>query len=194
MAPLFYLTSTPKAYIIIRLFLFYLKDPKRLITGDRIRASQMLVIDEEGNRLGVLTREEALKEAEDRELDLALISPTSRPPVAKIIEYGKYMFEAKRAAKKAAAKTRTAEIKGIRIGLRTGTHDLDIRLKQAQQFLTKGHKVRVVLMFRGREAMHQDIGQEKIQRFADELTDSAKVEQAVRRQGHQLILLLAPKK
>lgn len=154
----------------------------------------MLVVDENGEKLGELSREEAMKIAEERELDLALVSATSRPPVAKIIDYGKYLYEQKKAAKKQASMGKALDVKGIRIGLRIGEHDLQIREKAAIKFLEKGHKLKVQLMFRGREIAHIDLGYDKIRAFATRLEDHAKIEQEPRRAGHQLVMLLAPKK
>jgi len=154
----------------------------------------MLVVDEKGEKLGEISREEAMKLAEERGLDLALVAPDARPPVAKILDYGKYLYEQKKAAKKQANAGKALDVKGIRIGLRIGEGDLAIRRKQAEKFLEKGHNIRVVLMFRGREVVHKDLGLIKIQEFGESLSEVAKIEQMPRKQGHQLIMLLCPKK
>lgn len=154
----------------------------------------MLLIDEKGERLGEVSREEAMKLAQERELDLALVAPMARPPVAKILDYGKYLYEVKRAARKAQSASKVQDTKGIRIGFRTGEHDLEVRLKQATEFINKGHKVKIMLVFKGREAQHADLGFAKIKGFAAKLEEIAKLDQMPMRQGMQIVTLLSPRK
>lgn len=154
----------------------------------------MLLIGENGEPMGEVSREEALRLAAERELDLALVAPAARPPVAKILDYGKYLYEVKRTARKAQSAQKAQETKGIRIGFRTGEHDIDVRVKQAIEFVNKGNKVKVMLVFKGREAQHADMGYAKIKDFAARLDEIAKIDQPPVRQGMQIIMVLSPRK
>lgn len=152
----------------------------------------MLVIDEHGETLGEMSTLAAIDIARSRELDLALMAPQARPPVAKILDYGKYQYQQSKNARVSKANAKVNEAKGIRIGLRIGEHDLGIRIRQSKEFLAKGHKVQVNLRFRGREVTHADLGFEKMKFMADRLAAFGKVESPATKAGMQLVMTLAP--
>lgn len=152
----------------------------------------MLLIDETGKQLGEVATAEALQLAETRGLDLLLVAPQARPPVAKLLDYGKHLYEQKRTARKASVAGKALETKGIRLGVRIGEHDLQVKIGQATKFLEKGHKIKITLQFRGREMAHQDLGFAKVREFAERLAEVAKLEQNVTKQGRQISALLAP--
>lgn len=164
----------------------------RPVINERIRAAEMLLIDENGQSLGKVGREEALRLARERELDLFLVAPLARPPVARILDHGKYLYEQKRAVRKQKTVGKALAIKGIRLGIRTGEHDIEVRRNQAEKFLKKGHKIKVELRFKGREVAHMDLGFGKIKTFAESLAEIAKPEAAPSRQGRQIIMILSP--
>jgi translation initiation factor IF-3 len=162
--------------------------------NDRIRVSPLLIIDGEGKKLGEFSRDEALKLAAEQEIDLILVAPDARPPVAKLLDYGKYLYEQKKADKKQKSSGKALEAKGIRLGLRIAEHDLEVRRKQAEGFLQKGHKIKVELRFRGREIIHSDLGLIKAKDFATRLDEVSKVELQPKMIGRNIIMILAPKK
>lgn len=169
-------------------------DLNRARVNDKIRVTSVRLIDHEGEQLGVVSIEEARRAALEAELDLVEVAPTARPPVCRIMDYGKFLFEQQkkdRAQKKRQAST---EIKEIRLRPGTGIGDMEIKAKQAREFLAEGHKVAIQLQFRGRERAHPEVAVEVIDRFAGMLEDVAKVEQAPRQEGRRMNAVLAPKK
>ncbi len=126
--------------------------------NEAIRAPELRVITEDGQQLGVLTRSEALRAAEERELDLVEISPEANPPVAKIVDWGKYNYQRTKQLQKNKRNTKTLDVKQIRFGLKISDHDLGVKLKKVSEFLEEGHKVKIVIFYRGRELAHRDIG------------------------------------
>lgn len=162
--------------------------------NEYIRAHEVLVIDADGAKLGVLPTTEAIKKAQEQELDLLLVAPQERPPVAKIIDYGKYLYEQKKAARKQKSHGKALPMKGIRLGVRIGEGDLAIRVKRSEEFLEKGHKLRVVLQFKGREMAHFDLALAKMKEFASRLEEISKIEELPKKMGRQLIMIIAPKR
>ncbi len=160
--------------------------------NERIRATRVLLIDEAGEQLGEMATTEALAKARASEMDLILVAANAHPPVAKIVDYGKYLYEQKRTARKQRSAGKALAVKGIRLGLRTGEHDVDVRLKQAEKFLAKGHKLKVELRFRGREIQHSDLGIIKLEKFAESLVEVAKPDEPPKKIGRQLIMILSP--
>ena len=126
--------------------------------NEAIRASELRVIDAEGKQLGVLSRAEALRMAQDQELDLVEISADAKPPVAKIIDWGKYNYQRTKQQQKNKRGVKTLDIKQMRLGLKIGEHDLQTKLSKVEKFLTVGHKVKITVFFRGRELAHKDLG------------------------------------
>jgi translation initiation factor IF-3 len=146
----------------------------------------MRVIDEEGKQLGIITRAEALQLAGERELDLVEISPDADPPVCKITDWGKYNYQRTKQQQKNRKSTKATEMKQIRFGLKIGEHDLDIKLNRALKFLEAGHKVKITIVYRGREQAHKEIGFQLAQRVTDWFNDAAVVDQPPQLAGRQL--------
>src|SRR3954470_1668615 len=126
--------------------------------NDQIRAPKLRVVDEEGKQLGVLSRQEALQLAQERDLDLVEISPNADPPVCKIVDWGKYNYQRTKQQQKNRKTAKTLDMKQMRFGLKIGAHDLDIKMNKVTKFLEAGHKVKIVLFYRGREQAHKEIG------------------------------------
>lgn len=162
--------------------------------NEYIRAAEVLVIDSDGTKLGVIPTQEAISKAREQELDLILVAPNGRPPVAKIMDYGKWQYEQKKAATKQKSAGKAKPVKGIRLGVRIGEGDFDTRIRQAKDFLIKGHKVRVVLQFKGREMVHFDLAINKMRDFAARLDDVSRLEELPKKMGRQLIMIIAPDK
>ncbi|MBU6389196.1 translation initiation factor IF-3 [Patescibacteria group bacterium] len=159
--------------------------------NNRIRAARVFLIDEQGTAIGEVTTASALSRAAERELDLVLVGPQANPPVAKILDYGKYKYELDRKARKNKAK-KTQEIKEIRLSYNTDEHDIEVKLNQAKRFLSEGHKIKLRLKLVGREMAFKEKAVEQLNRFRDLL--GLEYEQPVQRQGKQMSVLLKEKK
>lgn len=154
----------------------------------------MRVIDENGEQLGVLPLAEAVKRAQDQGFDLVAVSLQANPPVAKIVEFSKFLYDQKQREKRARQNTKEVDVKELRFGPNIGDHDLDIRVNRAKEFLGDGDKVKINVQFRGRMITHQDVGRTKIKRMLDELADVAEVERGPIMEGRSLLVFLQPKK
>lgn len=168
-------------------------DSKYLVNNE-IRVEQVRLIDEYGKMLGIFPTREALNIASERELDLVLIAPQANPPVAKIIDYGKFIFEQQKKEKQERKKQAQQQLKEIRFKWRTDTHDFNFKVRHAREFLLDGNKVKGTVMFRGREIMHQEIGEELLNRFVEALSDISKVDQPIKSEGKRISIILAPDK
>lgn len=144
--------------------------------------------------MGIKSIEEALEIAQERETDLVEVSPKSRPPVCKLMDFGNYLYNLKRKERAQKKNTKRTETKTIRLSIRTDLHDLEIKAGKARKFLGDRNLVKVALIFRGRELSHQDLGYEKMDKFFKLLEDVCVIEQKPRRLGHQMIMMLNPKK
>lgn len=158
--------------------------------NNAIKASSLRVIDQDGKQIGVLSRNEALQMASDQELDLVEISPDANPPVAKIIDWGKFNYQRTKQLQKNKRNTKAVEIKQMRFGLKIGEHDLNVKLSKVMRFLENGHKVKLVMFYRGRELAHKDIGFQLANKILDILGDRAIVEQEPQLSGKQLTLVV----
>lgn len=152
------------------------------------------MIGEDGAQLGIMSSREALKIAEEAGLDLVKIAPTAKPPVCKIVDYGKYRYELARKEKEAKKKQRTIEIKEIRMSPNIDTNDLNTKVSAARKFLTKGNKVKVTLRFRGREMAHMQTTKHILDDFAQMLSDVAVVEKAPKVEGRTMTMFLIEKR
>lgn len=160
--------------------------------NDEIGAPELRVLDSAGQPLGILPRREALRIAQERELDLVEIAPQANPPVCKIIDYGKFVYEQQKREKlQKKAQTQTT-LKEVRFKAGTDTHDFDFKTRHAREFLEDGHKVKATVMFKGREILHKELGEVLLQRFIDALADVSKVDQPMRMEGRFLGVMLAP--
>ena len=154
----------------------------------------MRVVTVEGEMLGVMSTADALAKAQEIGLDLVEISPKARPPVAKIIDYGKFLYDLKKKEKQAKKATKTAEIKGIRLSFRIGEGDMERQRKNAEIFLQDGHPVRVQMILRGREKAHKNLAFEKLGKFLESLSEFCQVDQTPRFGGSQIVAILKPVK
>jgi len=161
-------------------------------TNRRIRARELRVIGPEGEQLGVLPLEAALAKAQEYGLDLVEVSPMAKPPVCKIMDYGKFKYEAKKKASEAKKKQTIVKLKEVKFRPKTEEHDYAFKTKAIREFLAEGNKARVTVMFRGREITHREIGQAILRRIENELKDIAVVEQPSRLEGRLLFMILAP--
>lgn len=143
--------------------------------------------------MGIVSIESALALAEQKMLDLAEVAPNVRPPVCKIMDYGKYQYHQKKIETKHRKMQKKAEIKGIRLGFKTGDHDIETKIKQAKKFLEEGNAVKVALIFKGREAMYRNLAEDKMKKFYDGLKDICALEAPPKNQGNVLIMVLTPK-
>jgi translation initiation factor IF-3 len=162
--------------------------------NERIRFPQIRVIDSDGSQLGIITPAEALRVAEEKELDLVLVSETAAPPVCRIMDYGKYKFEQEKKAREAKKKQHTADIKEVKMRYKIDEHDYNVRVNQAQRFLKAGDKVKATITFRGREIQHSNLAEELLARMAKDLQDVAEVQQAPKKEGRNMMMMLSPKK
>lgn len=153
----------------------------------------MFLIDEQGKAHGKTATSKALTLAKDAGLDLIEVSPNAQPPVAKILDFGKYKYDQTKAAAKAKRKQKESVIKEIRLGFKIDDHDFDVKVKRADKFLSQGNKVKAAVVFRGREIVHAHLGKELLSRFVDRLSRVAKIEQVPIKQGRSIHTILVPK-
>ncbi|MGY0836462.1 translation initiation factor IF-3 [Aerococcus urinaeequi] len=165
---------------------------KDVFVNENIRARELRVIDSEGEQLGVLSKDEALDKAEQAGLDLVLVSPNAKPPVARIMDYGKYRYEQQRKEREQRQNQKQVNLKEVRLSPTIEKNDFETKLRQARKFLGKGDKVKASIRFRGRAITHKEIGREVLERFAEELKDIAEVEQRPKMEGRSMSLQMAP--
>ncbi|MGA9378422.1 MAG: translation initiation factor IF-3 [Phormidium sp.] len=162
--------------------------------NERIRFPKIRVIDTDGAQLGIITPREALAIATEKELDLVLVSDKADPPVCRIMDYGKFKFEQEKKAREARKKQHTAEVKEVKMHYNIDDHDYNVRIAHAKRFLNDGNKVKATIMFRGREIQHSHLAENLLNRMASDLQELGEVQQAPKREGRNMMLLLAPKK
>jgi translation initiation factor IF-3 len=162
-------------------------------TNDEIRNAQIQLIDQTGLNHGTVETAMAVKMAVEAGMDLVEISPNNNPPVCKIMDYGKYKFQAQKKAAEARKKQKVVEIKEIKLRPMIDDHDYDTKMKAMQRFFEEGDKVKITLRYRGREMAHQDIGTKLLDRVKTDVAELAKVEQDARFEGRQVVMVLAPR-
>lgn len=165
---------------------------KDMNVNENIRAREVRLIDSNGDQLGVKSRNEALDIAATRNLDLVLVAPNAKPPVCRIMDYGKYRFEQQKKEKEARKKQKTINVKEIRLSPGIEEHDFNTKLRNARKFLEKGDKVKVSIRFRGRAITHKDLGRKVLEQMAEECKDLSTVEQKAKMEGRSMFLMLAP--
>jgi translation initiation factor IF-3 len=158
-----------------------------------IRSNELRVIGESGEQLGIMSRSEALKMAEEAGLDLVEISPNADPPVVKIVDWGKYQYQKMKEAQKNRRSNKAGELKQMRFGMKIGQGDLDIKLRKIREFLAEGHKVRIQVFFRGRENAHRELGYDMIKKIGDQLENDAVLEGAPQMAGRNLSVIIRSK-
>ncbi|HEY3174674.1 MAG TPA: translation initiation factor IF-3 [Candidatus Polarisedimenticolia bacterium] len=162
--------------------------------NDKIRAREIRVIDEKGGQLGIMTPQAALTLAEERGLDLVEVAPQSAPPVCRILDYGKYLYQLNKKQHDARKKQKIIQVKEVKFRPKTEEHDYQFKKKHIERFLAEGDKVKASVMFRGREVAHPDYGRHILERLRQELIEAAVVESHPRMEGRLMYMLLAPKK
>ena len=162
--------------------------------NEQIRDKEVRLIGENGDQLGVMSAREALKLAEEEELDLVKIAPTAKPPVCKIIDYGKYRYELARKEKEAKKKQKTVEVKEVRLSPNIDTNDLNTKVNNAKKFIQKGNKVKVTLRFRGREMAHMQTSKHILDDFAEMLIDVAAIEKPAKIEFRSISMFLTEKR
>jgi translation initiation factor IF-3 len=166
---------------------------RRVRINRQIRISPVRVIGPGGEQLGVLPVEEALQAAVERGLDLVEVAPTARPPVVKIMDYGKYKFEEAKAARAAKKKQHVIHLKEIKVRPGIEEHDFEFKSRHAREFLAEGNKVKVTMMYRGRQIAHLELGRAVLDRFATGLADVGKIEQEAKLEGRNMVMVMGPK-
>ena len=164
-----------------------------LFINEQIRDKEVRVIGEEGEQLGIMSVRDALKLAEEAGVDLVKIAPTAKPPVCKIVDYGKFKYEQTRKEKEAKKKQKVVEIKEIRLSPNIDTNDLNTKVNSARKFITKGDRVKVTLRFRGREMAHMNTSRHILDDFAEALADVANIDKAPKVEGRSMTMFLAKK-
>lgn len=170
------------------------KTISELMINGQIRDKEVRVIGQDGEQLGIMSSKEAMKLALEAELDLVKIAPKAQPPVCKIIDYGKYRYEAARKEKEAKKKQKTVEIKEVRLSPNIDTNDLNTKMNNAKKFIGKGNKVKVTLRFRGREMAHVQQSKHILDDFAEALSDIASVEKPAKMEGRSMSMVLTEKR
>ncbi|MDY3982969.1 MAG: translation initiation factor IF-3 [Veillonellaceae bacterium] len=167
------------------------KDTPRI--NEEIRAREIRVVSAENEQLGIMSVRDALALAEERQLDLVEVAPNGKPPVCRIMNYGKYRYEQQKREKEAKKKQKVITLKEVKLRPRIEDHDFYVKMKNASKFLGEGNKVKVTIMFRGRELSHPELGNEVLTRFASELKEQASIEKGAKLEGRNMTMILVPK-
>jgi translation initiation factor IF-3 len=162
--------------------------------NDRIEAREVRLVNQDGEMIGVVPLRDALERADEVGLDLVEISPNATPPVCKILDYGKFKYEAQKKANAARKKQKVIEVKEIKMRPSIDQNDYSIKMKKVREFLDEGDKVKVTMRFRGREMAHQHLAMNILEKVKDEMADLAKIEQFPKLEGRQMIMVMAPLK
>lgn len=167
---------------------------KKVLLNEEIREKEIRVVSQDGEQLGIISSREALRIAEERELDLVMISPTAKPPVCKIMDYGKFVYEQSKKDKEAKKKQKVVNLKEVRVSPKIEEHDVSIKANNARKFLMDGDKVKITVRFRGREADYSHVGEKILANFAEKLSDVSSIEKPAKLEGRNMIMILAPKR
>lgn len=183
-------TKTKHLILLLRRY----KTISELMLNEQIRDKEIRLVGEDGEQLGIMSAKDALKMAKEAGLDLVKIAPTAKPPVCKIVDYGKYRYEQTRREKEAKKKQKVTEVKEIHLSPNIDVNDLTTKANQARKFVEKGNKVKVALRFRGREMAHMATGKEVLDTFFEKVSDVAVVEKPAKLEGRNMIMVLAEKR
>ena len=164
-----------------------------LMINEQIRDKEIRLIDENGEQLGIVSSREAQKIADERKLDLVKIAPTAKPPVCRIMDYGKYKFDQAKKEKEARKKQKTVDVKELRLSPSIDTHDVQVKVKKANEFLKDGDKVKISIRFRGREIGHSKVGMQIMEDFAKATAEFGVIDKPAKMEGKSLVMFLAPK-
>lgn len=160
--------------------------------NEKIRAREVRLIDSNGDQLGVKSKKDALEIAQTRNLDLVLVAPGAKPPVCRIMDYGKFRYEQQKKDKEARKKQRIISVKEVRFTPGIGDHDFETKLRNARKFLENGDKVKAAVRFRGRAITHKELGREVLERFAEEVKDIGTVESRPKMEGRHMFMMIGP--
>lgn len=161
--------------------------------NEEIKAREVRVVDTEGNQIGIIPVKDALRLAEERQLDLVEIAPVAKPPVCKLMDYGKYKYEQSKREKEARKRQRIISVKEVKLRPNIEDHDFEVKARNVARFLKGGDKVKATIMFRGREIVHTQLGQQLLKRLADHVKDFSTIERQPKLEGKNMIMVLAPK-
>lgn len=161
--------------------------------NEEIRAREVRVVDAENNQMGIMPVKEALRIAEEKQLDLVEVAPQAKPPVCRIMDFGKFKYEQSKREKEAKKKQRIIQVKEVKLRPRIEDHDYEVKAKNAERFLKDGDKVKATIMFRGREIVHTELGRKLLDRLAEDMKDLCTVERHPKLEGKNMIMILAPK-
>ncbi len=164
-----------------------------LMINEQIRDKEIRLIDENGEQLGIVSSRDAQKIADEKKLDLVKIAPTAKPPVCRIMDYGKYKFDQAKKEKEARKKQKTVDVKELRLSPSIDTHDVQVKVKKANEFLKDGDKVKVSIRFRGREIGHSKAGMAILEDFAKQTEEFGVIDKQPKMEGRSLVMFLAPK-
>ena len=178
----------------IKEVLFISREKDTVQLNEQIRDKELRIVSADGEQLGIMSARDAQKIADDRGLDLVKIAPTAKPPVCKIIDYGKYRYEQARREKEARKKQKTIEVKEIRLSPNIDTNDLNTKVNQARKFVSGGNKVKVAVRFRGRELAHTAVGKTILEDFAQKLSDIAVIDKPAKLEGKSMVMFLVEKR
>ncbi|WP_040293771.1 translation initiation factor IF-3 [Acetonema longum] len=166
---------------------------EQLKVNEEIRAREVRLVSSTNEQLGVMTLRDALRLAGEQQLDLVEVAPTAKPPVCRIMDFGKFRFEQQKREKEVKKKQKVVSVKEVKLRPNIEDHDFHVKLKNAQRFIADGDKVKVTIMFRGRELTHPELGREVLLRMAEELKDAVTVEREPKLEGKNMIMIVAPK-
>ena len=167
---------------------------KDLRINDEIRAREVRLVGDDGEQLGIVALRDALAMAQERRVDLVEVSPTARPPVCRLMDYGKFKYEQAKRDRESRKKQKVVSVKELKMRPTIEDHDFEVKVRSAQRFLSEGDKVKCTMIFRGREIVHASLGQETLKKLAERVVDVAVVERPPRVEGRAMIMILAPKK
>ena len=187
--PLFYFVKVVLLTLFWRCFVISIKE---CLINDEIKSKEVRLIDVDGSQLGVVSISDALQKAEDKNLDLVEISPQAKPPVCKIMDYGKYKFEIAKREKENRKNQKVVNIKEVQLSPSIDTNDFNTKCKHAIKFLKNGDKVKVMVRFRGREVSHSEIGYTLLERFAEQTKEAGTIERPAKLEGRNMLMFLAP--
>lgn len=169
-----------------------IKDLKEINVNERIRAKEVRVVDENGKQIGIMPLSEALKLARERDLDLVEVAPKAQPPVCKIMDFGRYKYQLAKKAHEAKKKQASVQVKEIKVGLKIEEYDLNFKIKRMREFLDDGHKVKVVIMFKGREILRPEMGEELAQKIVKMVEGSGNLEVKPKLEGKNMVMVFSP--
>ncbi|WP_420852356.1 translation initiation factor IF-3 [Oceanirhabdus seepicola] len=167
---------------------------KQTLINEQIRVNEVRLIGHDGAPLGIMSSKEAMNLADEKNMDLVMISENAKPPVCRIMDHGKYVYEQQKKLKEAKKKQKTVTLKEVRMSLSIEDHDINIKAKRAHKFLESGDKVKVTVRFRGREAEHSHLGRKILDNFYSKVEDICIIEKPAKKEGRNMLMILAPRK